>query len=262
MPRGYRYITRDGKPPNKGTPPGVPRNDSESTPRGQFMAGQPVPNFITLPASLPPPPPGFQWMPAPPFPSAPFSAFVPGPAPVPLPGHIPTPPPPYAPPGQPSSDSFPVYGASSPAPGVKGGTASELPPGCRVRGELPVFPNKNAGYIFGKKQCTFNIVKGRIKPWQSANCLFQFETVHADCRMPIKEFIEQIDAAGRAPARASQEAIGICEMIEVGDGVWRKGSQYLLGDLVKIGQSLGDAGWDEFRGEAGMGKPVWLVVLP
>ncbi len=81
--------------------------------------------------------------------------------------------------------------------------------------------------------------------------------------MGIKEFIEQVGAPARAPARASEEEVGICEIIEAGDGTWQKGSQFSLGDAVaRLDQSLADVGWDELRGEAGMGKPVWLVLLP
>lgn len=80
--------------------------------------------------------------------------------------------------------------------------------------------------------------------------------------MNIKEFIEQLGAAARKPARAKDDDVGVCEVIESGDGTWQKGSEFTLGDLTKLGQSLGDIGWDEFRGEAGMGKPVWLVLLP
>ncbi len=80
--------------------------------------------------------------------------------------------------------------------------------------------------------------------------------------MNIKEFIEQVGAPARAPKRCSEDAIGLCEVTEVGDGTWQKGSVFTLGDLPKLGQTLEDVGWDDQRGEAGMGKPVWLVFLP
>jgi hypothetical protein len=81
--------------------------------------------------------------------------------------------------------------------------------------------------------------------------------------MTVKEFIEQVGAQAQAPARSSDDDVGICEVIEVGDGTWQKGSQFVMSDLVpKLGQTLADVGWDELRGEAGKGKPVWLVLLP
>ena len=81
--------------------------------------------------------------------------------------------------------------------------------------------------------------------------------------MTMKEFIEQVGAPERAPARSSAEEVGICEVIESGDGTWQKGSQFCLGDSdARLGQTLAGVGWDELRGEAGMGKPVWLVLLP
>ena len=80
--------------------------------------------------------------------------------------------------------------------------------------------------------------------------------------MNIKEFIEQVGAVARAPARSSDDDVGVCEVIETGDGTWQKGSEFTLGDLTKLDRSLRDVGWDELRGEAGMGKPVWLVLLP
>jgi hypothetical protein len=80
--------------------------------------------------------------------------------------------------------------------------------------------------------------------------------------MTIKEFIEQVGALARKPARSSDDDVGVCEVIETGDGTWQKGSHFTLGDLPKLAQNLADIGWDELRGEAGMGKPVWLVLLP
>lgn len=81
--------------------------------------------------------------------------------------------------------------------------------------------------------------------------------------MTIKEFIEQVGALARAPTRTSDDEVGVCEVIESGDGTWQKGSQFTMSDTVaKLGQTLADVGWDELRGEAGMGKPVWLVFLP
>jgi hypothetical protein len=81
--------------------------------------------------------------------------------------------------------------------------------------------------------------------------------------MNIKEFIEQLDAAARAPARTSDDDVGVSEVIETGDGTWQKGTEFVLGNTdAKLAQSLAQIGWDELRGEAGMGKPVWLVLLP
>jgi hypothetical protein len=81
--------------------------------------------------------------------------------------------------------------------------------------------------------------------------------------MLVSELIEQLGVAARAPARANADHVGICEAIEVGDGVWQKGTQITVSDnITKLGQTLADIGWDELRGEAGRGKPVWLVLLP
>lgn len=263
MSRRYRYMTRDGHPPNQAVPPGVPRRSAGPHYTPIFTQPPPTyppPIYMAPLAGLPPnPPPGFTWLPV----SAP--ALCPAYAP----------PPPYQtcssgapvyggyPPAQPATNPQPIYGAAQPAPGVQGGIGGTLPPGARVRGELPVFPNRNSGYIFSKKQCVFNIVEGRTKPWKEPGCEIKFTTARADCRMTMKEFIEQVGAPARAPARSSDEEVGVCEIIEAGDGTWQKGSQFSLGDAVgRLGQTLAEVGWDELRGEAGMGKPVWLVLLP
>ncbi|KAF7505610.1 hypothetical protein GJ744_000619 [Endocarpon pusillum] len=263
MSRRYRYMTRDGHPPNQAVPPGVPHRDAGP----QFIpvftqppSGYPQPIYVATPPGAPPPPPGYCWLPTP--------------APAPGPTYAP-PPPPYQPcaggppvyggypPTQPAANPGPIHGTAQPTPGVAGGTAGTLPPGARVRGEIPVFPNRNSGYIFSKKQCCFNIIEGRTKPWKEPGCEIKFTTARADCRMGIKEFIEQVGAKARAPARATEAEVGMCEVIETGDGTWQKGSQFSLGDMdARLAQSLADVGWDELRGEAGMGKPVWLVLLP
>jgi hypothetical protein len=119
------------------------------------------------------------------------------------------------------------------------------------------------GYIFAKKQCTFHLIEGPTKPWNQPGCELTFTPMMVDCRMTIKEFIEQIGAKELKPARARDEDVGIIEVIESGDGTWQLGSKFLLGDTdERLAQSLAQVGWDEMRGEAGKGKPVWLVFLP
>lgn len=260
MNRRYRYMTRDGHPPNRAVPPGVPRKGAGP----QFIPfsmppppAYPPPIYLTPPPGAPPP--GFCWMPAT------------GPPPLPI---YAQPPPPYQPypsgppvhggypPAYSTANPAPIYGAVPPAPGVPGGTKETLPPGARVRGEIPVLPNSNARILFSKEQCVFNVIEGRPKPWKEPGCEIKFTTAIAECRMNIKEFIELVGAKVRAPARCSEDDIGVCEVIETGDGTWQKGSQFTLGDLPKLGQSLGEIGWDKLRGEAGQGKPVWLILLP
>jgi hypothetical protein len=81
--------------------------------------------------------------------------------------------------------------------------------------------------------------------------------------MTIKEFIEQVGAVARAPPRTKDDNVGVCEIIEIGDGIWQKGTAFFKGDAAeRLEQSLGDVGWDEVRGEAGKGKPIWLALLP
>lgn len=81
--------------------------------------------------------------------------------------------------------------------------------------------------------------------------------------MSVEEFIEQAGAIERAGPRAAKSSVGIVEVIESGDGGWQKGTQITLGDPdATLAQTLADVGWDECRGEAGFGKPVWLVFLP
>ena len=261
MSRRYRYMTKGGHPPNQAVPPGVPRRFAGPQCVPIFTQPPPIypqPIYVAPPPGAPPAPPGFCWMPA--IGPAPLPTYAPPPAYQPCASGAPV----YGgyPPAQPAAKPAPIYGAAPPAPGVPGGTGATLPPGARVRGELPVFPNRNSGYIFSKKQCVFNIVEGRTKPWKEPGCEVKFTTARADCRMNIKEFIEQVGAPARAPARSRDDDVGICEVIETGDGTWQKGSQFTLGDLPKLTQSLAEVGWDELRGEAGMGKPVWLVLLP
>jgi hypothetical protein len=199
MNRRYRYMTRNGHPPNQSVPPGVPRPASgpQYIPVFTQPPTNPPPTYMA-PPGYPQPPPGYCWLPAP--------------APAPPPIYVAPPPPPYPPfpnappvyggypPTQQTASPAPIYGAVQPAPGVSGGKASTLRPGSRVRGQVPVFPDRNMGYIFAKKQCTFHLIESPIKPWKQPGCELTFTPMMVDCRMTIKEFIEQIGAKELKPS--------------------------------------------------------------
>ena len=137
------------------------------------------------------------------------------------------------------------------------------PPGARVKGLLPKFPDGSTGYIFPKSNCTFQIVIGSNKPWDGRGEALQFQVMHAPTSMRLAEFIEQIGAVGRAPPGTPPDQIGICEIVEAGNGAWRKGSAYYFGDGPhKMSQTLDQLGWGDDRGEAGRHKPVTICVLP
>jgi len=88
-----------------------------------------------------------------------------------------------------------------------------------------------------------------------------FKVVNAPTSMKLNEFIEQVGAIDRAGPGVPRDRVGVQEILEAGNGVWRKGSEFMLDDWQ--GQStLEDIGWSNDRGEAGRSKPVILVFLP
>lgn len=89
--------------------------------------------------------------------------------------------------------------------------------------------------------------------------------------MPIDEFIEQLGAIEKAPYGTAREQVGIQEAIEDGDGQFRTGPAFRLGDPrityqqadgTVAYQTLEQLGWSSQRGEAGRGKPVTIAFLP
>jgi hypothetical protein len=137
------------------------------------------------------------------------------------------------------------------------------PPGVRVKGLMPKFPDRNCGYIFPKKNCAFHIVKGDQKPWEWQGLILDFNVMHAPTNMTLAEFIEQVGAVEKAPANTPRDQIGVVEVLEGGNGTWHKGTAFTLGDGDhRLNQTLQDIGWDNDRGEAGRSKQVILVFLP
>ena len=131
----------------------------------------------------------------------------------------------------------------------------------RVKGLLPKFPDRGSGYIFPKSNCTFHIVKGEKKPWDHPGITLDFQVAHAPTSMKLGEFIEQVGALERAPAGTPHDYIGVQEIIEGGNGVWHKGTAFMLGDWL-ADSTLNEVGWSSDRGEFGRGKPVIVVFLP
>ena len=263
----YRYYTADGAPPNDGAPPGA---SSQSFPLpGMFpMFGGPPPYapspvcYGTAPASAPK---AYVCHPVS-TPSCPSSRTC----------HCRSHGPPSIYPGvhvcsqEPSSCS-PVFigsGSATAQPTLAGCTSANPPPyddapppGGRVKGLLPKFPNGDTGYIFPKSNCTFHLVKGKQKPWEWRGLTLDFQVMHAPTNMTVAEFIEQIGAINKAPVGTPRNQIGVTEILEAGSGLWHKGTTFLLGDGRSC-QTLADVGWDNDRGEAGRSKPVHLIMEP
>jgi hypothetical protein len=242
----YRYFTSDGGPPNGGAPPGAPSNPPGFGPFGCPPANG-RPTFYLGPGVT----------------SQPYTCHLfspPGSAPSVI-CHPPSGAPPgaiYIGPHIPSAAGPTLIGSAGPPP-----YSNAPPPGGRVKGLLPRFPDRNSGYIFPKNNCTFHIVKGSRKPWDWQGLLLDFNVMHAPTNMKLEEFIEQVGAVERAPANTPRDRIGVVEVLESGNGTWLKGTEFMLGDDDgRMNMTLQEVGWDNDRGEAGRSKPVILVFLP
>ncbi len=107
-------------------------------------------------------------------------------------------------------------------------------------------------YIFPEKHTVLHVVAGGHLPWDHPGTSFGFTRHKVPCSMTVKELIRQLGAT-----KGGDDKNGITECLEVGGGVWIKGSSFFQKD-DKSKQSLGAIGWDESRGKER--KPVWIAV--
>ena len=168
-------------------------------------------------------------------------------------------PPPY------TQNPWPMGGP--PAPSI----ANDRPPsGAYVNGKIAKLENGQA--VFSGKTTTFHLVLDGVKPWHwSSNGRHRFMSLQVSSRMPFDEFCEGLDAFKKAPYGTPREQIGVQEGIEIGDGQFRAGTAYRLGDSRIMYQeedgtfaykTIEQLGWSSDRGKAGRGKPVTIALLP
>lgn len=266
----YKYVTLDGGPPMDGAVPSGspfdPPQPSQFGFPGNCVARSMYPFGLPNPFAAPPCPfgaptaPGwYQCTPAPP----PYSSGPP-PPPPPVPGPTapswaPPPPPP------PASHAF-------------GGTnddAEEPLEGNRVKGQLATFPDRSAGYIFPRRNVTIHLFKDNVisKYPPVSNIVTtqndKFNVQHAPCDMTFEELIEQINCRKRAnwhppyntPGHGYPEhLIGVQELLELDRGRFMLGSKIMLTD-PQAKSKLGEL-WSDSAGNAGQGKPRYIVRLP
>jgi len=261
----YRYFTQDGGPPNEGKPPAPPKSATSQPPACfPFPQGPPPPYGAAATPSAPAPSPfvlNDAWGNA-----AAFCVPNPGAPPPPGAGFV------YVTPA-PATATAPPAWMTAPAP------AGKVPPvsGNRVKGQLAKFSDSGAGYVFSKKNVAFHIFEHNIiekyKNETNDNGQFRisdttlkdkqenkFALMLADCRLPLAEFIEQIDCIKRAPSGYPHHGIGICELLEQGNGWFQRGDTIYLNDY-RASTAIEDI-WSDACGEAGRAKPVHLVRLP
>lgn len=258
----YRYVTRDGGPPNKGAPPS---STPSSGPSPAYCSGPPSP-YCMAPGFGPPSgqPGPFMVPPGNGFPGAfcvPNSAAPPPPAPPsgPTPTWFPpAPPPPPAP--------LNVAGAAAPA-----ANPSSDPPvsGNRVKDNLLVVKDSGGvGHIASKNNATFHIFTENIFDKYTPNASNQFwmpvmekfRSMTAAYYMPIHELIEQLDCVKNAPPGYPREQIGLAEVFERGNGWFDVGTKIFLGD-ARANLTIKEA-WGDSIGEQGRSRPKWLVLFP
>lgn len=240
------YWTLDGLPPNGGLPPTMgayPASAPEQPP--------PPPPYAP-PGTAPPATPGFNWgvnfaiglgyprtsrsTPAPtpaPLPFAILPTIAPAPAPTPPAAH-------YAPPSVP-----PVH---QPQP--------TAPPGSQING-TNLLTSNGQGYIAPPvPHTTLHLFAPGTTPWTlpPTSCP-RFMSVFVPTTLTIRELIWQLHGAQGIDANA-----GIAEVLECGNGVWRRGSSWFWGEPgERCLKTLAEVGWG---GEMGVTvKPVWVTAF-
>lgn len=247
----YRYVTPDGGPPGDGIPPGL------EPPQGAVFG-------CPYPCNGPPPffsgpfgPPMFA-QPPPPAPNMMCFASQ-GPPPA-GPGQTVC----FQAPGPPPYTPNPWHTARPSVPSL----ANERPPsGAYVKGHIAKLDNGEA--VIPGPTTTFHLVIDGVKPWHWST--FRFKPAEVSSLLPFDEFCRRIDAITNAPYGTPTDQIGVQEAVEYGDGEFRPGAAYRLGDPRLVYQqqdgtyvykTIEQLGWGPNRGEAGQGKPIILALLP
>ena len=85
--------------------------------------------------------------------------------------------------------------------------------------------------------------------------------------LKIKDLIPLI-CPHTGPEGKPLKSRGIVEVLENGNGIWLKSTEYWIGEKAKgdgtmqrrVEQTLGEVGWHERRGTDGS-RPVWLCLI-
>ncbi|KAI9816610.1 MAG: hypothetical protein M1827_001743 [Pycnora praestabilis] len=110
-----------------------------------------------------------------------------------------------------------------------------------------------ASYLQDDRTCKVHIVTaGFPAPYEGERLEFGFNIKKVAISTPLKDLIRMAGAKGDDPAKN-----GITECIEVGNGVWRKGTTIWSKD-ERAKKTMKDIGWDESRGTTR--RPIYLFV--
>ena len=257
----YRYVTRDGGPPNKGAPP----SSSSSSAPPQYSLFPPPGQFCQPPSQRNPfliPPgssfPGAFCVPnGQAFPAAPTTHS----SPVWFQPQAQPPPPPQA-------HICPTVVEAI----IKAAPQNPEPPfsGNRVKGHLLDVKDSGAGHLVGEV-ATFHIFTYNVIDKYTVNASNQFyvppnacepfRIMTASYHMPIGELIKGIDCVSVAPPGYPNYAIGIAEAFDIGNGWFQVGSKIHLSDEEKCKSTIKHL-WGESIGEQGQSRPRYIIRLP
>lgn len=107
-------------------------------------------------------------------------------------------------------------------------------------------------YLFPEKHTVIHYFFNGFKPWEQQGISHTWAAFTLPTMFTVNQLIRQLRR------ESNDEGLdGISECIEVGDGVWRQGFSFKLGD-PNSDQTLEELGWTEARGT--VSKPVWLAL--
>ena len=105
-----------------------------------------------------------------------------------------------------------------------------------------------------------HLIEKGVRPWENPGGSFKWRAFKVPIRMKLNELMRGIGIRQGVRAETMDLDLGICEVIEMGDGRWSKGSEYKFMDSGSD-QTLEEVGWSEKRGAPGGARPVWLCHL-
>ncbi|KAK2763776.1 hypothetical protein FQN54_009393 [Arachnomyces sp. PD_36] len=226
----YRYVTIDGQPPCNGAAPGlVPPPGSAPTGNSGGYLGSGVIAVYPRPdvGSNP------DWQPWHNVPGLPTAVAV-------------------------AASSPPATNAPSPS-GSRPPTA-----------DRPLRLPSGMGYIFPKSHTTIHVIEPGYLPWERPRGAFKWRAYVVPTSISLGEFINQIcelsndqKRQGKTMADASWQRIVEC--VELGEGLWGRGSEYYTGEGKSsdenmkrvVGLSLEKLGWDSKHGNGS--PPIWVA---